>query len=376
MASCQTSAAGEMQPISSPMLNAKRLAIARARRHLTTRALADQAGIEAKTIAGIEKGNALPQPDSIGKLAQALDYPPEFLTGDDVDEVESGSVSFRSFSRMTAKERNAALASGTLGLMLSQWLEERFNMPKPDLLDLSHVTDPEIASTCLRQHWTLGGRPIDSLLGLLETKGVRVFSFSENTSNVNAFSFWKGGVPFVFLNNFKSAENSRFDMAHELGHLVLHAREDPKGHHILEREADQFAATFLMPSDGMKAHAPMQPYLGNVIELAKLWRVSAVAMAKRLFELRLLPEWHYRSICIELTQNSYRRFEPGGMEREISPLWKKVLTMLWQRRITKEDIARDLYIPFDEFEMLVDSLAPDRPQLPQDGTHKLHSVVG
>jgi Zn-dependent peptidase ImmA (M78 family) len=56
----------------------------------------------------------------------------------------------------------------------------------------------------------------------LESKGVRVFSLAANTVKVNAYALWKDEKPFVFLNTFKSTESSRFDAAHELGHLVLH----------------------------------------------------------------------------------------------------------------------------------------------------------
>ncbi|MEK2654790.1 ImmA/IrrE family metallo-endopeptidase [Pseudomonas aeruginosa] len=53
---------------------------------------------------------------------------------------------------------------------------------------------------------------------------------AEETSQVNAFSCWRRGVtPFVFLNTQKSAEASRFDAAHELGHLVLHRHGENKG---------------------------------------------------------------------------------------------------------------------------------------------------
>ncbi len=342
---------------------------------MTSKTLAEKAGVWAGSIARMERGQSLPTPGTISKLARALNYPPEFLTGDELDEVESGPVSFRSFSRMTAKERNAALASGTLGLMLNQWLEARFNLPKPDLLDLSHETDPELAADHMREYWALADRPVPKLISLLEAKGVRVFSLSENTANVNAFSFWKGGMPFIFLNNFKSAESSRYDMAHELGHLVLHAHDQPKGHHVLEREANQFAAAFLMPPSKLRKVSPAEASVKKVIELKKVWGVSAMSMTRRLYQLGYLSERHYRASCINLAQLGYRRSEPDGMERETSPLWRKAFTMLWKERITKEDIARDLCIPFDEFEMLVNSLAPDRPQLPQDGTSKLRPVT-
>ena len=36
---------------------------------------------------------------------------------------------------------------------------------------------------------------------------------------MNAFSFWRDGKAYIFLNNFKTAESSIFDTAHELGRL-------------------------------------------------------------------------------------------------------------------------------------------------------------
>jgi hypothetical protein len=126
------------------------------------------------------------------------------------------------FSKMSAKERDAAISAGCLGLQLSGWVEERFRLPKPNLIDLSYETDPEVAASSLRQYWALGERPIGNVLALLETQGVRVFSLSENTASVNAFSFWRDEKPFIFLNNFKTAESSIYDSVHELGHLVMH----------------------------------------------------------------------------------------------------------------------------------------------------------
>ena len=78
-------------------------------------------------------------------------------------------------------------------------------------MDLSYEFNPEVAAYLLRRFWGLGERPIGDMIGLLETHGVRVFSLSENTASVNAFSFWRDERPFVFLNNFKTAESSIFD---------------------------------------------------------------------------------------------------------------------------------------------------------------------
>jgi Zn-dependent peptidase ImmA (M78 family)/transcriptional regulator with XRE-family HTH domain len=338
------------------MFNAKRLSLARARRGLTAKALAERAGLDPDTITRLEKMRNVPESGTIEKLGRALDYPPEFFLGQDVEAVDVDAVSFRSFSKMTARERDAAIGAGSLGLLLNEWVEKRFGLPEPDLLNLSHETDPEAAAAQLRQFWGLGQQPIGNLLALFETKGVRLFSLSENTASVNAFSFWRGGKPYIFLNNFKTAESSRFDAAHELGHLILHKHGDPKAGRSAEREANAFASAFLMPSDDVKARMPRTITTEIVLKAKFRWRVSAMSMAYRLHYLGRLSDWQYKSVCIDLSRRGFRTAEPDGIERETSHIWKKILTMLWQERITKEDISRELMLPMDEIEGLIWSL--------------------
>ncbi|MCH6544747.1 MAG: ImmA/IrrE family metallo-endopeptidase, partial [Deltaproteobacteria bacterium] len=81
---------------------------------------------------------------------------------------------------------------------------------------------------------------------------------SAETSAVDAFSFWHGARPCIFLNPSKrSASRSRFDIAHELGHLVLHADAAP-GSPIHEKEANAFASAFLLPRETFGSECPTQ----------------------------------------------------------------------------------------------------------------------
>lgn len=335
------------------MFNPKRLSLARKRRRLTAKALAERTGLAQDTISRLEAGNHQPDESTVAKFVRELGYPAEFFYDADPEDIDTGAVSFRSFSKMSARERDAAIAAGSLGLQLSAWVEERFSLPAPNLLDLSYETDPEIAAISLRQFWGLGERPIGNLLALLETNGVRIFSLSENTASVNAFSFWRDGKPYVFLNNFKTAESSIFDAAHELGHLVMHRHGDPKETRSAEREADSFASAFLMPARDVKARISRRVTIETVLRAKFRWRVSAMAMAYRLNALGLISGWQYKSICIELGKRGYRRGEPSGIERETSVVWRKVLTQLWSERTTKNDIAANLHLPLDELEGLI-----------------------
>lgn len=347
------------------MFNSKRLALARKRRRLTAKALAEKTGLAADTISRLEKGSNAPDDATVVKLARALLFPESFFCDHDPEDIDTGAVSFRSFSKMSARERDAAISAGSLGLQLSDWVEERFSLPRPNLIDLSYETEPDVAAVSLRQFWGLGERPISNMLALVETQGVRVFSLAENTASVNAFSFWRDDKPFIFLNNFKTAESSIFDTAHELGHLVMHKHGDPKASRSTEREADRFASAFLMPAKDVRARVSRSININTVLQAKVRWRVSAMAMAYRLNSLGLLSSWQYKSLCIELGKRGFRKTELGGVERETSVIWRKVLTQLWSERTTKSDIAASLNLPMDELEGLIWNLAGVNQPPPQ-----------
>lgn len=296
----------------------------------------------------------------MAKLAQALNYPFDFFFCDDPVDINESGVSFRSFSKMSAKERDAAISAGSLGLQLAHWAEKRFNFPDPDLPDLSYASSPDKAALDARQYWGIGERPIANMIGFAESKGIRVLSLSEDTANVNAFSFWRDGKPYIFLNNFKTPESSVFDTAHELGHLMLHNKGDLRGDRLLEREADSFGSSFLMPEGDIKARVRRPVTSEVLIEAKRRWRVSAFALLYRLYRLGVVPTEHqYRSLCIDLSRRGYRSGEPIGIEREISTAWKQVFSALWNDRVTKADVARELLIPLDELEGLIANMTSD-----------------
>lgn len=334
------------------MFSPVRLSIARKRRQMTKKALATDAGISQVTLTRIETGQTIePEEETVSLLAEALRYPKKFFYLDDCAELTPESVSFRSLSSLTARQRDAALASGVLAQMLDDWITQRFHVPDVDLLDLRDES-PSVAAAALRRHWGLGFKPIPNVIRLLEAKGVRVFSLSESNKNVDAFSTWRDGVPYVFLNTFKSAERSRFDAAHELGHFVMHLHGERSGREV-EREADQFASAFLVPRDDLIAHLPHVRSLKQLVSGKERWGVSVSALTRATFDAGLVSEWHYRDLCKELSYRGYRKDEPKPRERDQSLLWKKVLETLWADRITKEHVADELGLPRDEVESLV-----------------------
>lgn len=333
------------------MFSPTRLTTARKRRRLTKKDLAVAVGVTAHSILRYESGENVPKDDVVSRLVQALDFPREFFFEPDVDGPSEGAASFRSMSSISPKDVDAALAAGTLSFIFADWMEERFDLPSPDLLDLSGDT-PETAARSLREKWGLGERPIENMVRLLEAKGVRLFSMAENTMAVDAFSVWRGDTPYVFLNMMKTAERSRLDAAHELGHLVMHRHGGPAGR-AAEDEANAFAESLLMPSADVIAALPRVHTLNQIIEAKKRWSVSAMALIHRLNKLGIMSDWQYRMFCIDATGKGYRRAEPSGIPRERSIVWQKVLRALWNERVTKTEIAAAIHFPVEEVENLL-----------------------
>lgn len=95
------------------MFNGSRLTLARKRRQLTKKELAEKAQLTALTLTRLEAGDT-PEPgsDTVRALSHALNYPTEFFYLNDSEALGAEAVSFRSLSSLTARQRDAALAAG------------------------------------------------------------------------------------------------------------------------------------------------------------------------------------------------------------------------------------------------------------------------
>jgi len=327
---------------------------------MTARALAAAVGISPITISRLENGANEPEDETAEALARSLAFPRGFFFAEDVDELPAEAASFRSLSSMTARERDAALSAGVIAYLFSDWVAERFNLPPTDVPDLRGDVAPEQAAQVVRASWGLGEQPVSSMIKLLESKGVRVFSLFEDTKNVDAFSCWRGDQPFVFLNTFKSTERSRFDAAHELGHLVLHRHGAPQDSRQAESEADRFASAFLMPMDDIISRIRYVADLESLIQAKKRWGVSVAALNYRLHKLGIVSDWQNRSLNIEISSRGFRRNEPDGLPPETSALWPQVFTSLWRERVTREQIATELNVPVSELDTILYRLTGQR----------------
>ena len=349
------------------MQNPERVELVRLRLGLTKSGFAKALGVDRKTIQRFWGGTDLSEV-VMARLCKLSGYPKAFFEKGAFEYPNSDGVSFRSLRSLTASARYGALAAGAIAFEVDDWIAARFDLPEHSLPQVNNKS-PADAAAALRSHWGIGTRPIGNMVNLLESHGVRVFSLVEETRHLDAYSFWRNQRPYVFLNTLKTAEHSRFDAAHELGHLVMH-RHTGSGHKSAEDEAHTFASAFLMPKADLLAHLPRVKSLNDLIASKRRWRVSTAALAYALHKIGLITDWHYRSYCIELNRFG-RAHEPNGIEPETSQVWTKILTTLWREGTSLRHIAADLALPERELSNLLFGIAAPVAIAPKGGELRL-----
>lgn len=301
-----------------------RLAVARRLRRLTKAALAKKVGVTATAIAQFEKGHARPSPAVAASLSLQLGLPREFFgAGGRLTSLPAAEAHFRSLRSTRAASREQALAFGELSLelvdLVSTYVElPPVNLPPLDLPEELDETDIVTAARATRTAWGTGPGPLPSVVQLLEANGVIVLRLPDTTDRaVNAFSTDSGDRPLVFLAQGRDDKaRSRFDAAHETGHLVLHPDTEP-GSKIVENQANTFASELLMPREEIIDSLPKRIDWPAFHALKQHWGVSLRALVYRAHNLGVLSEASYRRANQQLS--IWGLPEPGSLGLAESP---------------------------------------------------------
>jgi Zn-dependent peptidase ImmA (M78 family) len=226
-------------------------------------------------------------------------------------------------------------------------------------LDVDEYGPPEEIAARVRASWHLPMGPVRNLVHTVETAGGGlVVRAPLGTRKLDAVSLWAVGQhPLFCLNDELPDERLRFTLAHEIGHIVMHATTNPEQ----EREADRFAAEFLMPAKEIRPELH-DLTLARARELKSYWRVSMAALIKRAFDLEQITERQYRRLFTRLGQLGYRTNEPGRLPREEPTIISEAIDIhLREYGYTVSELARSTGMYEHEFRDLF--LLEDRQRL-------------
>ena len=163
------------------------------------------------------------------------------------------------------------------------------------------------------------GNDNQKLLFALEKNGAFVFEKFLG-EDIDAYSTWsEKDKPILMLGTAKKSSVRRnFDLAHELGHLLLHVKMDlseltKPEYKIIESEAHDFASYFLMPENEFIEDIKQIKRLSNpdsYIDLKEKWQVSIAAMAYYARKLGYLTYEQFRYFYASLNRQNYTQVEP------------------------------------------------------------------
>lgn len=189
------------------------------------------------------------------------------------------------------------------------------------------------------------------MVHLCESRGIPVYGLTSIAKDVDAFSVWDGPQPIIFISRKKPPENSRFDIAHELGHLVLHHNTKVDKNAQQEKEADAFASDFLIPQAALKAYLPKLPNLAEIFEFKATYKVSALATVVSLHRAGILSDATYKRRCAALNQRGHKVGEPNGMPHfERSRIFDHIFNKDNPKFQSRKDLAHELGLPQDVFD--------------------------
>ena len=279
--------------LSTLTANLKRLRVARGK---SQGEVADAAGLSRVGYRNIESGAAAPRVDSLLRVAKALDVKLEDLF---VPTRALTAVRFRANKKMNT--RGELLAE--VGRWLDDYneLEELLEDRLPFGLDAlcgqarRHRGPGRAEKVAALARVAFGLRedePVRDICGLLEGKGIKVFTPTLASEGFFGLSVAPGdGGPAIIVNIWDrlSVERWIFTAAHELGHLLLHldaydvaeTEEDPKQ----EKEADVFASNFLMPPELFEKKLAESKGLDLVKLVFKLKRFFGVSWKSVLYRV-------------------------------------------------------------------------------------------
>lgn len=348
---------------------------ARVMRAMTVTAVMEALEWKHSRLNRLEKSTTTSLPiEDFERLVEVLRFPPKFFTAAPASRVHQGDLLFRAPKSITATERQYLAQFAALAGDFLDELNARTQLPPVKLPIQSVDTQVEQAAETVRRSWGLDpGLPIEYLTHEIERGGVvvvvrrlltsssrRVLGDSDSTGKLDKHLGYSVRVgefntrPLIVVRQSNSWERTRWTLAHEIGHLTLHASGNVT--ETSEEQASQFASELLAPAAVLAKEVSRAPSLAELLPVKAKWGLSLGALLRHLHTSGLLTEPRFEALRRQLytranteTGTTWGRVEPGWDDREVERprLISKWLEMAFSARSAAMLAPYDLPWPQD-----------------------------
>lgn len=340
--------------------NGARLRNARICNGISLTELAEQADIKKQSISLYENGKNTPDYEKVWTMSHILGFPYDYFFQEDKVKAYTETTYFRSQATATKKDRVAQSIKLEFVAQMYEtlWNYIEFPVYKDPQIDFAGYEDPldcetqeaidemEAAANKVKESWKIPDGSIKDLQYILEQNGILVTGFSTNEDKIDAFSQRTiVNSSDVFLIAVALGDRPecrlRFDMAHELGHIVLHpwsedietlSKEEFKAR---ERQANMFASAFLLPRESFTKDISQYPTdLKFYLFLKKKWKVSIQAMMYRARQLNIISANQYQYMMRQVSKNGWRTKEPDDVPGVLNEsIFQGAIDLLFDNKI-------------------------------------------
>ena len=306
----------------------ERIKAARIIAGLSQEDLGEKLGITKMAISKYETGAVTPNSGMLIELSKALEVKVEYFFRS--TSVKLTKPSYRCKKALAKKEETKIL--GKTAEWLERYLiiehltgtEKPLDLPKPEQYRVKTFGDIERTAQRIRKEWNLGSDPIENVMDILEQHGIKV-GVIEAAEKFDALTLWyKEKCPVIVVNKHFPGDRQRYNLTHELGHLVLNIESDLDA----EAAAHRFAGAFLVPEEMAILELGPQRKVLDFRELYLLkhkYGMSMAAWIHRAADLGIITPAAANSHWIQLRARGWHKAEPEKQVPAESPTLMKLL---------------------------------------------------
>jgi Zn-dependent peptidase ImmA (M78 family)/transcriptional regulator with XRE-family HTH domain len=294
-------------------------------------------------ISRLENGRGPEDASSLDRVAQLLGCSPSFLATVPADQIVTRPW-LRAYADAPAKVVESVIADNTLcAEVVDQLGLHRIPESVPRFHD--DLNDPEAIED--HAHLVRASAGIDegsvvrNAVRAAERLGCVVLPLSDELGRHLGLSQYIDGVPHLRVSRPRASvpgDRQRFTVAHELGHLSLHAHLAPpataEDARRIEQQAHRFAGAFLAPRDPLIEDLHRIDHSGRVTlrvlqELKSMWGVAIKMLVVRFQQLDVIDPAQATSLYKQISKRGWNAGEPVDVGHE-RPVWlSRALEKKW-----------------------------------------------
>lgn len=334
-------------------INPNMIVLARESRGQTQQDLAEKINLHRANVSRLEKGETNVHDETLKAISAATSYPPQFFTQAGI--VIPVNLAYRKRQQVPIKLLTPIEAKMNIIRRNVQFVTRALDKRDTSLPIFEVTADktPAMIAGLVRKSWNIAEGVVNDLTSIIENQGIIISSFDFGTERVDSRSmFTDDKYPIIFINKKLLGDRLRYSLAYELGQLVMHTFSSISAKRDISREANEFAAAFLMPKEVIKKDLENGITLSLLAELKRKWKVSMISILYRADDLEVLTPNQKRYLIQQFNEQKIRRREPVELDVPVEkPALLKNLINYYIREyeIGIKEMAAIFAIPLEDY---------------------------